>query len=336
MKVTFFHRHRSLGFSIQHVFGPVIEGMQSVDPNIEIEEVFMPSMRSMPWDVVQNCWYVFRHRNKEGINHISGHIHDVVLSLTGCKTVLTIHDLVFIDNVKNPIKRFYKWLFWLYLPIRLADRITCISEHTSMNILKHIHTEKLRMIHNPLDPAFNYIPKEFNLEKPVVLHIGTGWNKNLKRSILALDGLTCHLRIIGKLSEEMLCLLEEHKIEYSNDYQLTDEKIREEYINSDIVNFPSEYEGFGMPIVEGQKTGRVVLTSAIEPLIEIAGGAAHFVNPHDINSLREGYVKLIEDATYRNHLIRNGLKNTVRFDIRCIAGEYIKVYHEVLNMKTKA
>ena len=329
MKITFFHRHPSLGFSIQHVFSNIIEGLKSTSPQHIIENVEMPSLGSMPWDVVINCVYTYKHRNKNGINHISGHIHDVILGLIGCKAVITIHDLVFIDNVKNPIKRFYKWLFWLYLPVKLAKKITCISQQTKNNILKHIKTDKLVVIHNPIDPAYQFSPKIFNVEKPVILHIGTGWNKNLKRTIEALKDIPCHLRIIGKLSEEIVRVLTEYKIDYSNAFQLSDEEIRQEYINCDIVNFPSEYEGFGMPIIEGQKTGRVVLTSNIEPLIEIAGNAVNFVNPKDINSIHNGYLKIINDFEYRENLISKGLENTKRFELSYIVEQYMKVYEEL-------
>ncbi len=331
MKITFFHRHRSLGFSIQHVFSTIIENIKQVDKNLEIEEIHTPSIGSMPWDMLTNIFYVFRHRNKKGINHISGHIHEVVLGLIGCKTVLTVHDLVFIDNVKNPIKRFYKWLFWLYFPIKFSDKVICISEKTKKNILNHIKTSKLEVIHNPLDPAFNYVPKEFNSQNPIILHIGTGWNKNLKRTVAALEGVPCHLRIIGKLNQEQIEILNFHKLKYSNATNLSDAEIIKEYIDCDIVNFPSEYEGFGMPIIEGQKTGRVVLTSAIEPLIEIARDSVHYVNPLDILSIKEGYTKLITDDDYRNSIIKKGLENTKRFQVENISQKYLDIYKKVLN-----
>ena len=127
MKIRFFHRHPACGFSIYKVFQTI---ESEISKEIEMDEVFMPSPRSMPWDIIINSRFTFKNRNEKGINHISGHIHDVILGLLGCKTVLTIHDLVFIDNVSNPFKRMYKWLFWLYIPIRLANRVTCISSET--------------------------------------------------------------------------------------------------------------------------------------------------------------------------------------------------------------
>ena len=260
----------------------------------------------MPWDVIKNNLFVFNHRKQHTIHHVTGHIHDVLMALIGVKTVLTIHDLVFLDNVKNPIKRFYKWLFWLYIPIKIADKVVCISTQTKHNILSKITTDKLVVIHNPVDPAFNFSEKPFNQEMPIILHIGTGWNKNLEKTIQALAGINCHLRIIGKLSSTQFKLLNDFNINFSNQCNLSDSEIKQEYTNCDIVNFPSKYEGFGMPIIEGQCTGRIVVTSNIEPIIEVANGAAVFISPEDVNSITTAYTKIIADEAYRIDIINRG------------------------------
>lgn len=325
--IAFFHRNHKCGYSIYKVFKTIENELKS--QNIEFEEYFMPSQYSMPWDIIKNSIFTFKHRNTRGINHISGHIHDVILGLISCKTVLTIHDLVFIDNVKNPIKRFYKWLFWLYLPIKLADKVTCISNETKRKVLKHIKTDKITVVYNPADPTFEYVPKTFNKEYPIILHIGTFWNKNLERTIQALEGINCHLRIIGEIDSHILQLLQEKNIKFSNAKNLSDEEIRQEYINCDIVNFPSIYEGFGMPVIEGQQTGRIVITSAIEPIKEIAGEAAIFVNPISIQSIHNAYITAIENDKLRNEIIQKGLENAQRFQVKNIAKQYLELYQSL-------
>ncbi|MEP2058450.1 MAG: glycosyltransferase [Maribacter litoralis] len=283
----------------------------------------------MPHDVIVNNIYAYKKKDKQAINHVTGHIHDVLIALRNTKTVLTIHDLVFLDNVKNPIKRFYKWLFWLYIPIKIADEVVCISYQTKEGILKKIRTDKLTVIYNAIDPIFQHHQKPFNKSKPIVLHIGTGWNKNLDRTIMALEGVPCHLRIIGKLNDHQRKLLNNNKIDFSNQCNLTDENIKEEYIKCDIVNFPSEYEGFGMPVIEGHKTGRVVITSKIQPIIEVSANAVAYVDPFNIESIKSAYLKVVEDTDYRNSLIDLGLENAKRFSVETIAKQYLDLYKKL-------
>lgn len=324
--ITYFHRNHKCGYSIYKVFS-IIENQ--IKKDIPIEEYFTPSPKSTPWDVIKNSWFVYKHRNKKGINHITGHIHDTILGLIGCKTVLTIHDTVFLDNVKNPIKRFYKWLFWLYIPVKLSNIITCISQETQKHILENVNVkkEKIKVIYNPIDPSYQFVPKEFNSQRPVILHIGTGWNKNLQRTILALKDIPCHLRIVGNLSPDILELLHTNKIDYSNVCNLTDEEIKQEYIHCDIVNFPSIYEGFGMPIIEGQQTGRVVITSQIEPMMDISGNAAILIDPNNTEKMRKAYISAIQDNNLRNSHIQKGLNNVKRFEASHIAKQYIDLYN---------
>lgn len=327
MKITYFFRHNELGYSIQKVFKTMIFSIQKKNT---IEIFYMPTKRSMPWNLIGNVVYTYRNRNKHGINHITGHIHEIILGLIGCKVVLTVHDLVFIDNVSNPFKKFYKWLFWLYLPIKLSDKVVCISNTTKNNILKHVKTDTISVIYNAVDPEIKYVAKDFNQAKPIILHIGTGWNKNLESVIKSLDSVPCHLRIIGPLTTIQKQLLSSYSIEYSNVSNLTDVQIREEYKQCDIVSFPSLYEGFGMPIIEGQKTGRVVLTSYIEPLIEVANESVCYVDPHNVVSIKEGFLEIINNRDFRNEKIRLGKINMERFSVEKIADEYVTLYQSLM------
>jgi glycosyltransferase involved in cell wall biosynthesis len=166
---------------------------------------------------------------------------------------------------------------------------------------------------------------------PVLLQIGTNNNKNIVNVARALSGVPCHLRIIGRLSKAQIAQLDNSKISYSSVSNLTDSEILTEYIQSDALIFASTYEGFGMPIVEAQATGRPVLTSNVMSMPEVAGDAACLVDPLDVNDIRRGVLTVINDERFRNELVEKGYSNAQRFRPEIIARQYAEIYKEIFN-----
>ncbi len=325
--ITYFFRNKKAGYSMHRVFIPIVHAMwNECGRNVSKSEV--PSHRADPISIMRNILWVYRHRNKCGINHVTGDAHYLILGLTGCKTVLTIHDLVTLRIPGNKIKRWILRKLWLEMPLKKADVITCISEKTRQELLKEfdISPKNITVIHNPVDSKYRFLAKPFNTDSPRILHIGTGWNKNLERVIQALQGTPCVLVIIGKLTEDNLNLLDKHQINYENKVGISDEQMLQEYIDCDIVSFPSIFEGFGMPIIEGQAIGRPVVTSDREPMTEVAGDGAVLVNPEAVDSIRQGFIKIITDETFRDDIVKRGLLNVKHYSVDEITRQYCEVY----------
>jgi glycosyltransferase involved in cell wall biosynthesis len=72
------------------------------------------------------------------------------------------------------------------------------------------------------------------------------------------------------------------------------------------VIFPSLYEGFGLPVLEAMLLGTPVVTSRASSLPEIAGDAALYVNPYDIDEIAEAIKTITADADLRAELVRRG------------------------------
>lgn len=269
------------------------------------------------------------------VYHVLGDTYYQAIFLPKKCTILTLHGgLLPFGGVSHLANWFYK-KFWYELPARHATIITTVSAFSKKDILSvlDVPPEKIVVIHNPVQPIFTYTPKKFNSTKPIILQIGTFPLKNLTRLVLALEGVSCHLRIVGEPSKADLQLLYNKNIEYSVIKNLSPQEMFEEYKRCDILSFISIYESFGIPIVEAQAVGRPVLTSNTTAMPEVAGAAsACYVNPLDVQDIKKGIFQIIENEYFRNNIIAQGLENVKRFDARKIAAQYAALYEEILSV----
>jgi glycosyltransferase involved in cell wall biosynthesis len=321
-----FRKPVPLFFSIERIFdqlSPVL------GKGAEIDKVYLPHSFS-PLNLFRNL--LFAGRQKADLYHVTGDIHYIVRALPRRRTILTIHDCVFLHRSRGLKRRILKWLF-LDMPVRHCCLITTISEATRQDILRHTNCspDKVVVIPNPVDSHIKYSPAEFNCRMPNVLFIGSTPNKNLERVIEALKGIDCTLTVVGRLSDPQLSLLQRTQVQYINRLNLSNEELIRQYVESDLVLFPSTFEGFGLPIVEGQATGRPVITSDRSPMKDVAGGGACLVDPDSIDSIRQGLLSVIRDAAFREQLVEKGLQNAGRFSAGAIAGQYEKVYQKIVS-----
>lgn len=322
-KIIFIERMPTASVSIERVFRQIAKDL-SGDFDIEFQQ--------LPYGygvaaIIKNLLF-FRPRPAD-VYHITGDVHYIALRLPSRKTVLTIHDLVFLHR-RTGFKRWLLRKLFLVFPTARAARITAISQATRDEIVAEIPVLKgsIRVIHDPLIDGFNAEPlKPFNAEKPVILQIGTSPNKNVETLVEALQGLSCHLRIIGVADSPRLI---GRPVDYSAKSKLDEFEIVDEYRNADIVTFCSTYEGFGLPIIEAQAMRKPVVTSNIPPMNDIAGEGAVLVDPNDPNAIRAAIEKIRDDAGFRQTVIEKGIENVKRFDSGGIARDCGAVYQGML------
>jgi glycosyltransferase involved in cell wall biosynthesis len=313
-----FWKKNFAAFSLEKVFEQISKLLPT--EKFESKIVKVPYGNSF-FDILKNL--VFFKKSEAEIYHVTGQIHYLALVLPPEKTVLTIHDTGFMQNDRKLSRYIIKKLF-LDLPVKRLKFITAVSETTKRSIIENTGCppEKIRVIENPLQKHYlNGARKPFNMDCPTILQIGITPNKNIPNLIKALSGIKCRLKII---------LLKTGKIVYEFAHGLSDAEMRAEYEKADIVAFCSTFEGFGLPIIEAQSMQTPVLTSNISPLREVSGGAAFLADPRQVNEIRAGILKIIEDEEFRRDMIERGIANVTRFEPRFIAGLYENLYEEIL------
>jgi glycosyltransferase involved in cell wall biosynthesis len=327
MKLVLVFRSKRLNYhSIENVFGTIHDELCD---NGDVESVYVDKGGFG----LSNLFSLRKHvksGTKDTIYHVTGDIHYAVFALPRKRSILTIHDCVFINKRKG-LKGWILKKLYLDWPVRYVSMITAISEKTKKEVvsLTGCNPDKIRVINNPVSSNITYFAKEFNSTKPVLLFIGSLPNKNLNRVIEALKGFSCTLNIIGFADEDQQKRMRNSNIDYILEKNLSNEEIASRYENADIILFPSLYEGFGLPVIEGFKAGRAVLTSEISPLKELSDGAAWLVDPFSVESIRNTLEKLVSDHELRNKKIQAGLNIVGHYSPQSIGALYRQAYSDL-------
>jgi glycosyltransferase involved in cell wall biosynthesis len=327
VKVTFYHRKpRAVGnYSVEFIFNYVRNRLAS---HIIAREAYASYESSGLW---RRLYIAVEAMGRQSdVNHITGDINFVGILLNRKKTIQTILDCVLLEKTTG-LKHAMLKTFWVSLPAKRAKYITAISESTKKEILKYVKCDpdKIVVIPVAISDRFQRREKAFNEKRPRILQLGTAPNKNIPRLAEALQNIDCELDIVGKHDPALENLLKDKGIRYAYSSGLSDGEILAKYEMADIIALPSVYEGFGMPILEGQAVGRPVVTSNILSMPEVAGDAACLVDPYSVDSIRQGILKVIGDVAYREELVRKGFENVKRFDARAIALQYLDLYRKV-------
>jgi glycosyltransferase involved in cell wall biosynthesis len=256
---------------------------------------------------------------------------------TTCKRAVIAHDA----HIR--IQKQYNSSFWFYcyyIPfiepaIRKADIVFTVSEFAKKQIVEtmRLDEQKVFVVYNGVDTGFTNGSvnagslKKYGLkDKEYILFTGTfETRKNIERLIKAFAILKDNyknevnkfkLAVVGKpaagmfsdRSKEITSLIS--KLNLDNDVILCgyvpDNELQDIYKGAYVIAFPSLYEGFGLPVIEGFASGVPVLTSNVCSMPEIAGGAAMLVDPYSVEDIMQKLELLIFDLGLREKLINSG------------------------------
>lgn len=323
MKVVLVFRKKIAGrYSLENVFNPL---KPYLNKNHKLKIYYTNGWKFLLMDIF------FLRSMKADVYHIVGDVNYFSIFLPKKKTVLTIPDIGhYTQNLKNFKKFFYK-LLWIKLPIHSSFIVTTISKFSKKQILKTVKKNyQIKVIPCSYRKEIKFSKRKINKHKLKILFIGTGKNKNLKSLINTAKFTNWKITIVGKISLHDKFLLKKYKIQYKNFINLSFKDIIKTYKVNDILCFISLHEGFGLPIIEAQKSGMPVVASNIEPIKSVAGNGALLVNPMKTRDIKKNILKIANNVNYKNQLVLNGVKNIRRYQPSIIANQYNNIYKKLI------
>jgi glycosyltransferase involved in cell wall biosynthesis len=110
------------------------------------------------------------------------------------------------------------------------------------------------------------------------------------------------------------------------------DELAELYRSASLFVFPSFYEGFGFPPLEAMACGCPVVVSNTSSLPEVCGDAAYYIDPHNVESIANGILRVTEDENLRKKLIQKGLERVKLFTWETSAQKHREVFERALGL----
>ena len=267
---------------------------------------------------------------------------------SGIKSVVTIHDLIFLRHPEfyNPIDvQIYKWKF--RQTIKEADYIIAISECTKRDILEYggnlVSEDKITLIYQSCSPRFNTSQnyKTSNLNSKLGRYVlSVGSIEPRKNTMLALKALhhlpdDISLVLVGRHTAYTDKLIQyakanglEHRLHIL--HGVPDADLPALYAGAECFVYPSVYEGFGIPIIEAISCGLPVVACTGSCLEEAGGPDSLYVAPNDAIGMANAIRRSLKGADDREERIQRSMDYIRRFSGTDVAGQVVDVYKRVL------
>lgn len=258
-----------------------------------------------------------------------------------------IYDLQHVNQPQNFGKMYLLFLkSIIYMSAKRADAVLTLSEKSKRDILEHygISPEKVHVTYLASDSAvfrgrgddeISAIRKKYALPPSFALYIASSLpHKNYERLLQAFKSVKerhngLKLVLIGardyghgviKTKIEELGLRDD--VVFLG--WLPFEDIPVIYAAADLFVFPSLHEGFGIPVLEAMASGVPVVCSNIEPLDEVAGGAARLVDPSSAEDIANGICDVLGSRELRDRLVKDGFERAALFSWEKTAADTLK------------
>lgn len=250
--------------------------------------------------------------------------------------IITVHDLIAFKY--QDVHKKDTLMSNMTKIISNSNRIIAISEHTKkdlINILK-VSPEKIDVIYH----GFNRLDLENNTNKygRYILYVGARLGyKNFKSLAKAFGNLSKHdddLKLIcvgppfsKEESEELMRLKINDKTIAMG---VNEHRLNQLYSHALTFIYPTQYEGFGMPILEAFANNCPVCLSNTSCLPEIAGEAGNYFDPNNPESICDTIERVIYDPEFSRKMSHAGNERLRYFSWEKCAQQTIESYEKAV------
>ena len=271
------------------------------------------------------------------------------LSEAGIKSVVTIHDLIFMrcPEYYNPVDvAIYKWKF--RNTCKQADRIIAISECTRRDIMElgEIDDSRIDVVYQSCGTRFCQqvgeaqkaeVRSRYSLPQRYILFVGT--IEERKNALLAAQALPylsdeIHLVLVGRQTAYAKTITAfarqsglTNRIHMLSGVPTSD--LYAIYQQAECFVYPSRYEGFGIPVIEAIQS-RLPVIACTGSCLEEAGGPDNvYVDPDEPQEMAMAIKSITDNPDAARQIVTRSLDYIRRFENGNVAQEMLNVYRSL-------
>ncbi|CAM1341069.1 glycosyltransferase family 4 protein [Tenacibaculum amylolyticum] len=267
------------------------------------------------------------------------------INKTEIKTVVTIHDLIFVryPELYSYFDRKIHYKKFKHAA-KVADKVIAISEQTKRDIIEFLEIEpsKIEVVYQGCHNEFKIektseeiqaVLQKYNVPKEFVLYVGTiEKRKNALSLIKAMKNVDVPLVLVGRKTkgyqQEIDAYISEHKLQSKVIFleKLTLFELSVLYQQAKLFVYPSIFEGFGIPIIEALFSKTPVITSTGSCFSEAGGKHSIYVEPYNVDELNQQIKKVLSSTELQEEMKRKGIEYAQQFTDENVAKNVFNVY----------
>lgn len=287
---------------------------------------------------------------KDNLDLYHGLSHEIPVGVSGakCKSVVTIHDLIFlrypeffpfIDRVTYKNKFSYAG--------KNADMVIAICEQTKRDLIEFLGVDEKKIVvhYQSCDPVFydlkdfseqKVLMKKYSFERPFIITVGAFEERKNQLALIEAFG-----KIAGQIEQDLVLIgngkkyLEsckrkaldlglENRIHFLSNIPFDELPLF--YQTADLFCFPSHFEGFGLPIVEALFSKTPVITSFGSCFPESAGPDSVYIDPLSVADISDKMLKVLNDVNLQENMITKGYEFVQQFHRKNVNEKLLECY----------
>ncbi|HSP15899.1 MAG TPA: glycosyltransferase family 1 protein [Thermoanaerobaculia bacterium] len=260
------------------------------------------------------------------------HAPHYVVPFTKCPTVVTIHDLIHLNQkLANRLAPLYARVM-IGRAVRKSVRILTVSETVKRQIVLRFRCreDKIAVTPNGVDPLFRAAEPT---RSPARYFLYVGNDKPHKNVGALIEAFQIVQKKAGPVSLVLAGArfrrFAAHEGVITPGFVSTGE-LGSLYRNALAVVLPSVEEGFGLPALEAMSSGAAVITSLAEALVEVTGDAALHVDATSPSALADAMLRVAVDDALRIELASGGIDRARSFTWRECAEKTRRAYDDAI------